>query len=681
MGLFDDLIPEAPAKQSGSFDDLIPKAQQRPLIAPQELSMGEKIVSALPKGITDWLSNPTIAGENIGAGSRAHGFAMGAADPVVGSVQLLTGGQVSPINQAIDAKNTEYNAARSGQGRDGIDAARIAGNIASPANLAVSAVAPINAVSTLGKIAQGVRAGVLGGSMAPVEHADESYLPEKALQAGAGAVTGGILTPVASKIGNAVTRRFVGLSPAEASQQADKIMVEGINRLQREGVALAPPDVAQLRQQVLQSLQQGKQLDPAAMFRKADFEALGMQPTLGQITRDGAQFSREKNLRGVAGVGDPLLSRLDQQSTRLQELISGKSAGAADDFSAGQQMMQSLKGVDDGMNAKVGAAYDMVKDHVGRAAPMDSHAFSEQANLAINENLLNDALPAQARNILNKVTTGEIPFNVNTSMMIDKRFSGLQRDLMASGNKEGALAVGKLRSALNDSPIADNVGEDAKGLYDVARGMARDRFKTHEAIPALKAAVDGDVSAQDFVRRFLINGKVEDVSGLAKVMPEEARQEARKQFSAAIERAAFGQNMTGDKGIAQESLAKFLNQSGMKQKMGAFFSPDEMAQFDRISRVAAYTTSFPANNTVNTSNTASAALNLLSKVPGVPSSIGLINSAKNAAGNYTAVNSALEANPAQAAADISPKQLELLSRILGGGMGGIAGAAGTGIGH
>lgn len=159
----------------------------------------------------------------------------------------------------------------------------------------------------------------------------------------------------------------------------------------------------------------------------------------------------------------------------------------------------------------------------------------------------------------------------------------------------------------------------------------------------------------------------------------EAKQEARRQFGAAIERAAFGQNVAGDKAIAQESLAKFLNQSGMKQKMGAFFTPDEMAQFDRISSVAFG--SFPANNTVNTSNTASAKLfNLLSRVPGVPSSIGLINSAKNAAGNYTAVNSALKANPAQAAADLSPKQIELLSRLLGAGVSGVAGAAGPNFG-
>lgn len=679
MSAFDDLIPRQQPVAS-SFADLIP-AKRTANIAPQELSIGEKIVSSLPKFAQDWISNPTIAGENIGKGSRAHGFAMGAADPVVGAAQLVTAGQVSPVNQAIDAKNAEYELARKDQGREGFDAARLVGNIASPANLAIAQAAPINAVSTLGKVAQGARAGAIGGAAAPVLNADDGFLGEKVIQTGAGAVGGAVLTPLAAKAGEAITRKVIGLNPAEISIQADDIMREGLNRLRSDGIQIGDDAIKNMREQVRQALAQGQKIDPAAMFRKADFEALGMQPTLGQITRDGAQFSREKNLRGLAGVGDQLLSRFDAQAKRLQDLVKGTSAGAADEFNAGQQMMQSLSGLDDGLNKRVGAAYDKARDHLGRAAPMDSAAFSEKANLAIDSEMLNGALPEQARGILNKITTGEIPFNVNSAVMIDKRLSGMQRDLMAQGNKEGALAVGKVRDALNDAPIADNVGADAKAMFDTARGMARDRFKLHEKIPALKAAAEGDIPAQDFVKRFLINGKVEEVSGLAKALPEDAKQEARRQFGAALEKAAFGQNTAGDVAFSQERFAKFLNQSGMKRKLAAFFNPEEVAQLERISRVGSYTSSFPANSTVNTSNTAGAMFSMMSRIPGVPAGIGLLQGAKNAAGNHMAVNSALRANPAQEAANISPEQAKLLARILGGGVSGIAGTTGTSIGN
>lgn len=678
-----DQFDEPKASSGGNpFDQFdTPVSTQSKAVAPQELTIGERLVSALPKGAKDWLSNPSIAGVNLGQGSAVNGLMMGAADPVAGAAQLVTGGQSSTINQAIDQKNAQYEQARAGLGRDGVDAARVVGNIASPSNLAISAIAPINAATTAGKVIQGARAGAIGGASAPVLNADNGYVGEKAVQAGSGAVLGGLLTPVASKVGDAITRKAATLSEPEIISRTDSVMRETVNRLNSEGVKLNLVDLDKLKNQVAQSLRSGIEVDAAALARKSDFEKLGMQPTLGQITRDGAQYSREKNLRGVAGVGEPLLQRFDSQAQRLQELIAGKSAGAADEFTAGQKFIQSLQGVDDGMNAKVNDAYAKAKDHLGRAAPMDSAKFSNDANDAINLEMLNDALPPQARSILNKITVGEISFDVNSSVMIDRRFSGMQRDLMASGNKEGALAVGKLRDALNKAPIADNVGEDAKLMFDQARGIAKNRFDTHKAIPALKAAVDGDIGAQDFVKRFLVNGKAEEVASLAKVMPVEAQAEAKRQLGAAMERAAFGQNVSGDKAFSQESFAKFINQSGMKQKLSAFFSPQEMQEIERISRVGAYMSSFPANSTVNTSNTAGAMMNLLSKIPGVPSSVNLVNTARNAVQNQSAVKSAMAAQPGQTPFKISPEQSEFLSRVLGYGMGGVAGSAGTGIGN
>jgi hypothetical protein len=685
MGAFDDLLP---ARQGGrGFDDLIPSQSaaeppqaQRP-IHDQELSLGEKLVSMLPKGAQQWLSNPSVAGVGLGKGSAVHGVMLGAADPVVGAAQLSGLGQNTTINQAIDAKNAEYEQARAAAGRDGFDAARFAGNVASPANLVIAQAAPINAATKLGKVAQGARAGALGGAAAPVVNADQSYLPEKILQTASGAAAGGALAPVASSLGEAVTRRVAALSPAEKAAQADAILRETVNRFRREGIELDRAQINTLRQHVSQALDGGQKIDPAALLRKQDFDALGIDPTLGQITRDPAQFARERNLRGVSGVGEPLMQRLEQQNTRLQDLITGRARGAADENSAGEALLSSLRSVDDAAKTQVDAAYGKARDHLGRAAPMDSAGFSQQANATLDEQMLGRWLPEEVRGILNDVTLGKIPFNVNTAVQIDSVLSQAQRAAMNSGNPAQAKAVGAVRDALNKAGIADNVGEDAKMMFDTARGMARDRFKTHEAIPALKAAVNGDVNAQDFVRRFLINGKADEVRALAGALPEDAAAEARHQFGAALERAAFGEN-TGDKAFSPERFSRFINQPGMRQKLAAFFSPEDVEQITRIGRVGAYMNSFPAFAPVNTSNTASALADLgwLSRIPGVPQSVGLLNIAKTAAENQHAVNSALGAKLRNQPADIPAKQLELLSRILGGGMGGVAGAAGTGIG-
>lgn len=700
-----DQAPPAKAGRANPFDQFDapaespPPAARRLAATPQELTFGEKLMTALPKGVQDWFSSPSVAGVGLGKGSAAHGLAMGAADPVAGAVQLvanlpgingaisseptlsdLVTGQTAPrnpVNQAIDAKSADYEAARAAQGREGFDAARLIGNLAAPANVVIGAALPVRAATTGGRILQGARSGAVGAAAAPVVGADESFVAEKLMQTGAGAVAGGALTPIAGKIGAALTRRAVR-DPAGVAQQADTIMEQGLARLRQEGVDLDAANVARLRGQVEEALRNGRQVDPAALTRQADFEALGMPYLQGQVTRDPSQFAREKNLRGVAGVGEPLDQRMIAQETRMHDLLGREANEAADSLTAGQRVLNALQQVDDAANQRVGEAYAAARDHLGRAAPMDAGTFSSNANLRLDEEMLGSSLPAEARQIINRVTMGEIPLNVNSAVLIDRRLSALQRDAAAQRNSSAAMAIGVLRDALNDAPIGDNVGESAKAAFDAARGLARQRFQSHEAIPALRAAAQGDVAADDVVRRFLVNGKHEELRGLAGVLPPDATQEVRRQFAAILQRAAFGENPGGNAAFSASRYAATLRQ--LRPKLAAFFSPDEIEQFARIGRVGGYMNSPPAGAPVNTSNTASALMNLAARIPGVPSGIGLVQAARNAAGNQLAVNAALRPQAPNSRANLTPKQLEFLARTLGGGAAGISGAAGTGVG-
>ena len=79
----------------------------------------------------------------------------------------------------------------------------------------------------------------------------------------------------------------------------------------------------QLRAQAEHALANNTTIDTAAALRKADFESLGQQPLLGQITRDPMQFAREQNLRGIAGVGEPIAARLSGQTEGLKRTLGG----------------------------------------------------------------------------------------------------------------------------------------------------------------------------------------------------------------------------------------------------------------------------------------------------------------------------------------------------------------------
>jgi len=109
--------------------------------------------------------------------SQLRGFAMGAADPSVGVAQLGANliGQGGGINQAIQQKEAEYQSGRQGAGREGIDLARLGGNVAITAPLSV---AKIGALKT----------GALLGAANPVTQGD--FAEEKAKQTMLGALAG-----------------------------------------------------------------------------------------------------------------------------------------------------------------------------------------------------------------------------------------------------------------------------------------------------------------------------------------------------------------------------------------------------------------------------------------------------------------------------------------------------------
>jgi hypothetical protein len=138
---------------------------------------------------------------------RARGVAMGAADPTVGAVQLAanaTGIGKDATNAAIKQKEAEYEKTRQMGGREGIDAYRLAGNVASPVNAIPAAASAkiMEAIPALARVPRWLRAAGVGAEMGaaqPVLDTD-NFAKEKALQVGTGGATGGLLPVIGSAI-------------------------------------------------------------------------------------------------------------------------------------------------------------------------------------------------------------------------------------------------------------------------------------------------------------------------------------------------------------------------------------------------------------------------------------------------------------------------------------------------
>lgn len=524
--------------------------------------------------------------------------------------------------------------------------------------------------------------GAILGALEPTAKGDSVAV--NMLKGGAGGaagkglfdLAGKAVTPVWNSVRNALpgVQQTVAANAQEATEAAMQKLAQELGPAFQQ---MSSAEKLALQKKVADAMAQGKALDAAALARKGDFEALGIAPLQGQITRDATAFANERNLRSVAGVGEPIMQRLEGQNASLQNIVGGYANGARDTYNAGRDIADALGRFDAAKKGGVDKLYGMARDELGRASPMDSHAFSTNANLALDREMLGHYLPGEVRGILNGISKGEIPLTVDSAVKIDQVLSAAQRS--AGQGSPQALAIGKVRDALNNAPIADNVGEAAKAAFDKARAAARDRFGVIEKNPALDAAINDTVPVDKFVQRFIRGGSVDELRNLRAILPQDQMAQIRAQIGSDLQRAAFGENVAGDKIFSPERYAKALRDIG-DEKLSVFFSPQEIRQMHVASRVGAYINSFPTASPVSTSNSnpASIAANLVAnEVPGRAASVA--NKIASALQQRAAVKAAVNPVVPSTNADINPVFAKKLAAYLASmGEGAGAGVAAQG---
>ncbi len=380
-----------------------------------------------------------------------------------------------------------------------------------------------------------------------------------------------------------------------------------------------------LRRQVTQAIQENPQVDPAAAMRAADFQNLGIEPTLGQITRDPTQYARELNIRGTA-TGAPIANRLNQQNMQLQQALYGLAGTPADAYSAGSAIRSSLQSIDNQMSQQVSDAYAAARASSGKNLDVPLTGVAQDYAQVLND--FGDKVPSGVRNNFNQLGlmggTQQKTFTIENAENLLKVINANQSNDPATN-----AALAQLRGSVKNAILS---ADDQGGVYAPARQLAAQRFALQEQIPALEAAAADRVPADDFVRRFIVGGKTDDVVALTNLLREQAPaalDQARSQIGAQLVSKGFGANPAGDARFNPSPFMQQMQAFG-PTKLGAFFSPDEINQLNTIGRVGSYMNAFPAASPVNTSNTASALGSLVgSGLRHLPYVGGLIDNAKN----------------------------------------------------
>lgn len=185
------------ADAAGNIDDAKAFASEiRRLKTPQQSAAAQIAGDHITKG-AQAVSSATPA--EVIAGNPATRFAMGAADPFIGAVQLQANvhplgrflGLNDRINEQVGNVDNIVQAGREANASGGIDWTRIAGGVFSPANKAISGAmgAPSLAKNVAGGMISGSSAPVVGGEMT----ADE-FAKQKGIQTALGGAGGAVAT-------------------------------------------------------------------------------------------------------------------------------------------------------------------------------------------------------------------------------------------------------------------------------------------------------------------------------------------------------------------------------------------------------------------------------------------------------------------------------------------------------
>lgn len=608
----------------------------------------------------------------------------GMADPVVGLVQLganaagsiFGDGISSSVNKAITDKEKQYEASRASQASTGFDPLRLAGNVLSPVNLAAASAIPAVG-TTMGRVGLGASLGAAGGASEPVLDTSEGYWGNKAKQIGAASAVGAVATPIFGKVADAIVRKLpmsaadVQVTGVKASMMADNVVADAVQQTGQSINDIPKPQLDALRKQVIDSLKAGKQIDAAALMRQQDFKSLGISPLQGQITRDPLQFAREQNLKGVAGVGDEIALRLNSQDGNLRKFISGFSNGADEAYPAGVQLSQDLAAVDSSMRKRVFSLYEQARQSAGKDLDVPLTGLAQDYADVLHRfgNKVPDGVVNQFKALGLDPATPSNQKKIFTIEDADKLLKTINDNVGNDITSNRSLDV--LRNAVKSAVTSvDATG----GPFAPAVQAAASRFRVHEAVPALEAAANGSAVPDSFVNKFVINGRVDEVTKMAKLLSPESFNQARAQLGQKLHRAAFGMDSVGDKGFSQERFNKAVSDIGT-DKLKVFFTPAEVDQIKTIGRVAAYIHSLPSASPVNTSGTAAALFSLLQHIPGLPAGFSVANSLKNTVQRGAQVRSSLAAQVPVSAADLAPNQPNRLAALIAAGAFGSGSAA------
>ena len=448
-------------------------------------------------------------------------------------------------------------------------------------------------------------------------------------QAGAallGGVGGGLAPGAVQSIVN-VGRR--ALSPTLTPQQLD---VQLSSVLQRAGTDYSQlPEAVRrsLRSELSDALRTGRELDPAAVSRLADFRAVGATPTRGMISQNPVQITREQNLAKMAANsadgelhGLPMIQNQNNQ-TLIQNLNNAGARTETLPITAGRLVQDRVQRTNEALGSVEQGAWNLAKNSPGYKAQISNEGLHAGIARASDDALLG-FLPKPITDYMAAFQTGAQPF---TPQHYKNLRSLLSAELAKGGNEAAAarsvingldsVGVRPITNArgidLGSAPVTQGIAAAMRNAdaqpgaaidaVDRARAATAAKYRYQESSPLVRSALADARTAdpEKLAQSFILNGTVNDARSVAREVGPQGIETIRNTLATYIKKQALsGANDETGK-VSQSALNAALNKIG-DEKLRMFFSPEEVMGLRATGRVASLMQSQPIGSAVNNSN-------------------------------------------------------------------------------
>ena len=385
----------------------------------------------------------------------------------------------------------------------------------------------------------------------------------------------------------------MGAPSVGAAKTANKAIID-------EAMTRATPELAQ---ELAKYDPKDINIDVLNRHLDADSLPIPMKLTEGMATRNPKLFSDEMNSRGknpeYANRYNELNKQLVENIDQIKENAAPRVYGT-NVVENGQSLINAYIDIDKARLANIDTKYEALRQAAGGEFPIDGVAFAENALNSLKKNLKTEFLPDSIMRQVNAFKRGEpMTFEQFEAMRTNLAAEMRKADRAGDGNAE--FALGKVREALEDLPLAGETKE-LKILADEARTAAKERFDTLGSDKAYKAAVNGKVEPDDFINKFVINGKKNDIDTMVKHLGADS--EARQVMAAGIVnwlKSKAGISADGNGAFSQKGFNKALE--SIDPKILNIVGPEVNQQLKALGNTARNIQERPAGGYVNESNT------------------------------------------------------------------------------